>query len=146
MAGKQHRVSFHKLDKPKRRKHVLDLVHSNIFSMSEKSLEGAYYFVTFIDDHSRRVQIYLLKTKDQVIQAFKEYHVMVERETRRKLKVNNGGEYHGPFEAYCKTYGIKLEKMTPKTPQLNGVVERMNRTIKERVWCMLSYAKLPKSF
>ena len=114
--------------------------------MSEKSLEGAYYFVTFIDDHSRRVQIYLLKTKDQVIQAFKEYHVMVERETRRKLKVNNGGEYHGPFEAYCKTYGIKLEKMTPKTPQLNGVVERMNRTIKERVWCMLSYAKLPKSF
>ena len=71
---------------------------------------------------------------------------MVERETRRKLKVNNGGEYHGPFEAYCKTYGIKLEKTLPKTPQLNGVEKRMNQTINERVRCMLSYAKLPKSF
>ena len=30
--------------------------------------------------------------------------------------------------------------------QHNGVVEKMNRTIKERVHCMLSHAKLPKSF
>ena len=105
------------------RKHVFNLVHSDVCSMSEKCLGGAYYFVTFIDDHLRRVWIYLLKTKDQVIKAFKE------RETERKLKcvrVDNGGEYCGPFEAYCKTYGIKLEKTSPKTQQLNGVVERMN--------------------
>ena len=54
----------------------------------------------------------MLNTKDQVIQAFKEYYVMVECEIRRKLKfvqVDNGGEYGGPFEAYCKTYEIKLE-------------------------------------
>ena len=46
---------------------------------------------------------------------------------------DNGGEYCGPFEAYCKTYGIKLEKTSPKTQQLNGVAERMNLTIEERV-------------
>ena len=28
----------------------------------------------------------------------------------------------------------------------NGLVERMNRTIKERVRCMISHAKLPNSF
>jgi len=124
-----NRVSFQKIDNPKRRKHVLDLVHLDICSMFEKSLGGAYYFISFIDEHSRRVWIYLLNTKDQVIQAFKEYHVMVERETGKKLKcaqANNGGEYHDPFEAYCKTYGIELENMPPKTPQLNGVVKRMN--------------------
>ncbi|KAG8484888.1 hypothetical protein CXB51_021392 [Gossypium anomalum] len=32
------------------------------------------------------------------------------------------------------------------TPQQNGVVERMNRTIMEKVRCMLSNANLPKSF
>lgn len=74
---------------------------------------------------------------------------MVERETGQKLKcvrVDNGGEYRGPFETYCKVHGIRLEKTPPKTPQLNGLAERMNRTIEERVRCILSHAKLPKSF
>lgn len=32
------------------------------------------------------------------------------------------------------------------TPQQNGLAERMNRTILERVRCMLTAAKLPKTF
>ena len=55
-------------------------------------------------------------------------------------------EYRGPFKAYCKLHGIRLEKTPPKTPQLSGLAERMNRTIKARVRCMLSHAKLPKFF
>ena len=34
----------------------------------------------------------------------------------------------------------------PKTPKLNGLAERMNRTIMERVRSMLAHAKLPKTF
>jgi len=149
LAGKQHRVAFQKTVRPTRRKHILDLVHSDVCSMIEKSLGGALYFVTFIDDHSRKVWVSLLKTKDQVLEAFKEFQAKVERETGRKLKcvrADNGGEYRGPFESYCKVHGIRLEKTPPKTPQLNGLAERMNRTIEERVRCMLSHAKLPKSF
>ena len=52
----------------------------------------------------------------------------------------------GPFENYCKLYGIRLEKIVPKTPQQNGVVDRMNITIEERIRCMLSHSKIPKSF
>lgn len=73
----------------------------------------------------------------------------VERETGRQLKcvrADNGGEYRGPFEKYCRDHGIRLEKTVPKTPQHNGVAERMNRTIGERIRCLLSHAKLPKSF
>ena len=47
---------------------------------------------------------------------------------------------------YCKTQGIKLEYTVPKTPELNGLAERMNRTIMERVRSMLAHAKLPKSY
>ena len=36
--------------------------------------------------------------------------------------------------------------MVSKTPQQNGVAERMNRTICDRIKCMFSHAKLPKSF
>ena len=34
----------------------------------------------------------------------------------------------------------------PKMPELNGLPERMNRTIVERVWSMLAHAKLSKFF
>ena len=149
LAGKQHRVSFKRSDDAKRRKQILDLVHSDVCSTSERSLGGAQYFVTFIDDHSKKVWVYLLKTKDQVLQAFKEFHASVERASRKKLKclrTDNGGEYRGPFEDYCKTHGIRHEKVPPKTPQMNGLAERMNRTIAKKVRSMLSHAKLSKSF
>ncbi|KAL4323581.1 hypothetical protein GQ457_11G003910 [Hibiscus cannabinus] len=149
LAGKQHKVSFRRGNHPHRRKYVLDLVHTDVCSMNEKSMGDALYFVTFIDDHLRKVWIYLLKTKDQVLEAFKEFHAKVERETERMLKCvrsDNGGEYRGPFEEYCKSYGIRFKKTPPKTPQLNGVAERMNRTIEERVRSMLSNAQLSKSF
>ena len=90
-----------------------------------------------------------MKSKDQVLDAFKDFHVKVERQIGKQLKsarANNGGEYKGPFEQYCGSHGIRLEKMVPKTPQQNSVAERMNRTIYDRIRCMLSHAKLPKSF
>ena len=40
---------------------------------------------------------------------------------------------------------IRHEKTILDTPQHNGVVERMDRTIVEKVRCMLRTAKLPKS-
>jgi len=108
---KQCRVSFHRSSDPLRRQEVLELVHTNVCAPSEKSLDGAYYFVTFIDDHSRRVWVYLLKTKDQVLSTYKKIHALIECGTGKKLKclkADNGGEYCGPFEAYCKMYVIAV--------------------------------------
>jgi len=46
---------------------VLGLIHLDIFGpMSTRALSGGKYFVTFIDDHSRKTWIYFLKTKDEV--------------------------------------------------------------------------------
>ena len=51
-----------------------------------KSYAGSQYFVTFIDDHIQKLWASPLKTKDQVLSVFKEFHARVERETGRKLK------------------------------------------------------------
>eukprot|EP00253_Pinus_taeda_P024792 PITA_24792 len=49
------------------------------------------------------------------------------------LKSNNGGEYCSKeFDRYYSGNGIHREKTVPRTPQENGVLERMNRTIVER--------------
>ena len=63
------------------------------------------------------------------------------------FRTDNGGEYISPkFRYYCSKHGIRHEKTVPGTPQHNGVAERMNHTIMEKVICMLRTAKLPKSF
>ena len=50
------------------------------------------------------------------------------------------------FNQFCKKTGIERHKTTPRNPQQNGLAERMNRTILERVRCMLIYSGLPKNF
>ena len=148
LVGKQHRIAFKSLP-PHKKSELLDLVHSDMCKMSVRSIGGAKYFVTFIDDFSRKVWAFPLKSRDQVLGVFKQFQASVEREIEKKIKcirTDNGGEHIGPFDAYCKEQGIRHQFTPPKTPQLNGIAERMNRTIVERVRCMLSHAKLPKSY
>jgi hypothetical protein len=50
---------------------ILDLVHSDVCRrMSSISLDGYEYYVTFIDNHSRKTWIYFLKTKREVFKRF----------------------------------------------------------------------------
>jgi hypothetical protein len=41
--------------------------------MSAASVKGTSYYVTFIDDFSRKTWIYFMKTKDEVFSYFKEF-------------------------------------------------------------------------
>ncbi|CAL8169106.1 unnamed protein product [Prunus armeniaca] len=149
LAGKKHRASFQH-GHAQRKPNVLDVVYSDVCGpMTTSTLGGAKYFVTFIDDHFRNVWAYALRTKDQVYEVFKQFHPSVEQETGRSLKcirTDYRGEYMGVFRNYCRSNGIRHERFVPKTPQDNGIAERMNRTIIERIRTMLSHAKLPKSF
>ena len=62
-----------------------------------------------------------------------EWKALMERQSKHKLKVlrtDNGGEYTSiKFEQYLKKEGIGHEKTIPKTPEQNGVSERLNRTL-----------------
>ena len=59
------------------------------------------------------------------------------------LRTDNGLEFcSDEFNTLCKKEGI----VRHRTPQQNGVVKRMNRTLMEKVRCILSNAQLSKSF
>ena len=50
-------------------KDTLELIHSNVCGpMPSTSLSGYEYYVTFIDDYSRKTWIYFLKTKSEVLE------------------------------------------------------------------------------
>ncbi|KAG8477637.1 hypothetical protein CXB51_031043 [Gossypium anomalum] len=63
------------------------------------------------------------------------------------LHTDNGLEFYSDeFNRLCKLEGIMRHLTVRHTLQQNSVAERMNRTIMEKVRCMLSNANLPKSF
>ena len=135
----------------KRAVRPLELVHSDVCGkLKNKSLSGAEYFLSFIDDKTHFTWVYMLKKKDEVFQKFREWKAMVERESGHRLKTlrtDNGGEYTSTeFKEYLETEGVRHELTIPKTPEQNGVAERMNRTLVEAVRSMLIGAKLPKKF
>lgn len=79
--------------------------------MSTTSILGGMYYVSFIDDFSRKTWIYFLKTKDEAFCRFQELKSLVENQTRNKIKVlrsDNGGDYtSNNFKDFCKKVRIK---------------------------------------
>ena len=55
--GKQVKNSYYSFVSHK--PHLLDLVHSDVCSMPTKSMGGALYFISFVDDQSRKLWVFL---------------------------------------------------------------------------------------
>lgn len=130
---------------------ILELVHSDLCGpMENASIGGAKYFLTFIDDFTRKYFVYFLRLKSDVLATFKDFKQLVENQTGKKIKIlrtDNGTEYCGnDFQTFCRKSGIRHQTSTTYTPQQNGVAERANRTIVERAKCMIFDADLDKSF
>ena len=62
--SKQHRFKFCTSDS--RSSTILELIHSDVWQAPVKSMGGARYFVSFIDDYSRRCWVYPIKRKVDV--------------------------------------------------------------------------------
>lgn len=52
----------------------------------------------------------------------------------RAFQVDGGSEFYSVFEAECQRRGIRLFVLPPKSPKLNGSVERANRTHTEEFY------------
>ena len=148
--GKMERPSFPKASNTRATK-KLELVHSDVCGpMNRKSMGGARYFVTFIDDCTRKVWLYVMRSKDEVNEHFKRFKAVAENESGspiKALRTDNGGEYMGRmFQEYLMQHGIKHQTTAPYTPEQNGVAERMNRTIMEMARCMSYNANLGHAF
>nr|GFB80676.1 Gag-Pol polyprotein [Tanacetum cinerariifolium] len=91
--SKQHRLKFKTSNS--RSVYVLELVHYDVWQSLVLSLRGAKYFVSFIDDNSRRCWVYPIKKKSDVFEVFKVYKARLKLDSRKKIKclgTDNGGE------------------------------------------------------
>ncbi|KAL0287695.1 UNVERIFIED_CONTAM: hypothetical protein Sradi_7118500 [Sesamum radiatum] len=124
--------------------------YRRLWTIKYSARGGFSYFITFTDDHSRYSYVSLMRYKSEAFRRFKEYRLEVDNQTNRKIKAigsDRGCEYlSGEFIDYLKENGILSQWTPPRTPQLNGVAERRNRTLLDMVWSMMSFTELPPSF
>lgn len=147
--GKQSRKPFNVTGDRARKK--LEVIHTDVCGpLPVQSIGGNRYFVTFIDDFTRKVFIYAMKNKNRVLEHFKDFKIYVENQTECRIKIlrsDNGGEYVNElFYQFCQDHGIEHQKSAPYSPQQNGLAERMNRTLLDRVRCMLLDSGLSRGF
>jgi hypothetical protein len=145
--GKQKRVIFLRVKKEKKSER-LEIVHTNVWGQTHvSSIGGSRYYVTFIDDATRKTWVYCIRQKYDVFDTFKKWKALVENETKKRLKClrsNNGGEYFSKeFDDYYSYQGIHREKTVPGTPQENGLSERMNKTIMEHARSLRLHVGFP---
>lgn len=94
--SKQHRLKFNTTIS--KSKNILDLIYSDVWQALVSSLGEARYFISFIDDFSKRCWVYPIKKKSDVFPVFKRFKTHVELESGKRIKcvsLDNGEKYTG---------------------------------------------------
>ncbi|XP_076918737.1 uncharacterized protein LOC143579267 [Bidens hawaiensis] len=111
-----------------RSSNLLELIHTDISGPYHiAGIAGHTSFITFIDDYSRYMYLYLIKEKSESVTTFKDYKTEVEKQFDRQIKVvrsDREGEYYGrhtdvgqapgPFYEFCKGHGIVNQYTMPE--------------------------------
>jgi len=128
----------------------LEMIHSNVCTMKIESIEGCKYYISFINDHTKKVWVYFMKHKGEVFQHFLNFKTMVEKEKGVSIKClrsdGRGKYFSNEFSEYLKEHGIQRKYSCSYFPQQNGVAERKNRHIIEIACAMLNEKNLPTYF
>ncbi|KAJ9515261.1 hypothetical protein QJQ45_002392 [Haematococcus lacustris] len=129
-------------------KGVLDLVHTDVCGPFHVASVGGYsYVVTFLDEYSGLSLVECVKAKSDVPGVIISTVQWLETQSGRKLKAlrsDNGTEYiNQEVRAFLASKGIQHQRSAPYSPEQNGSAERLNRTLIEKVRCMLYTAGLP---
>ena len=127
-----------------------ELIHSDVWGPTEfKSVGRSKYFISFIDNATRRCTIEFMKKKSQTTEKVIQHITYLKTRWDKHPKifrVDNGTEYlNEELITWCRNHGIELQTTAPYSPEQNGVAERFNRTLMELATAMLIERNLPKS-
>lgn len=82
--------------------------------------DGKKYFISFLDDYTHLVTIYLLKNKNEAQEVIMEYAEKVEAYWNMKIakiRCDNGREYaNSSVKNWCKKKGIEIDFTVPHSP------------------------------
>lgn len=124
-----------------------DIIHIDIWGpVSIPTYNHERYFATFTDDSTRYCWIFLLKTKDELLEKFKLLQSYLLQQLDVKIKAvhgDNAGE-HQPLADHLAAEGITWDPTPSYAPYLNPVAEIKNRHLIEPLVTILTENQLPK--
>ena len=135
----------HPVYTPKRISRRLKKMHTDVWnSYKISNIENNRYFVFIIDDLTRKFWIVLMKSKTQMSEKIREWHVFVNLKTEKKatiFRTDNVKKYQ-KFEKLMNSQNVKTEFTTTYIFEKNGVVEKFNKTIVQMTRSMFIWTKL----
>ena len=118
--------------------------------MEPNSIGGHRFVCAFTCDCTRHVWVYSLKSKDETFKTFKHFVIMMEKLTGQSIKylrLDRGSEYMSKgFTDFLAEHGIQRKTSAPRTPQQNGLAERMNQTLLGGSRALLEHSGMTKGF
>ena len=101
---------------------ILGLINFDISGpMPTTSMNGSWYFLTFIDDCSRYTWVFFIKKKSEVLEKFTELKDLIKNAFGKKIKIlrsENGREYiSNDLLHICSQIGIHIQHSVPYIPQ-----------------------------
>ena len=148
--AKSKRQPIPKMREGERAKEYGGEIHSDVWGPSSVRTQGGRrYYVSFTDDATRETRLYLLRKKDETFATYKQYEAWVKTHRDMPIKIlrsDRGGEYlSGVFIKHLANQGTTHKLTVHDTPEENGVSERLNGILLEKVRAMLHASGLPKS-
>ena len=130
-------------------KELIEIIHSDISGLYDLSINNKKYFLTMLDEFSRKVRIFTLQSKaeapDIIIEffnylnnQFKDYIIKIlkyDREYKNK-KINK----------CCKKNGIEKVNSPLYFPEINEKAEKINNTLRNSSKALMYWAKLSENF
>jgi hypothetical protein len=104
---------------------IFDLIHSDVWGPSPiNSLGGSRYFVVFVDDYSRYSWVFLMRSRDELLNIYRNFANMVKTQFSKTIKVfrsDNARELiQHAFEHILYSHGTVHQFSCPGTSQQNG--------------------------
>jgi transposase InsO family protein len=108
--------------------HPGQLLYINTIGPSRvRSMGGKWYVLVIIDDYSHYSWVFILESKDEVFEHFRNLAFRLNNEHPNCLKVirsDNGTEFrNASFDEFYLEHGIDQQFFTPRVPQQNRVIE-----------------------
>ena len=125
---------------------LLERVHSDVVGPFIEGYWGETYCLLFIDEMSRKAFIKTLKSRSKVAAATLELIKKKRNRTQASLMYlrDDGAKDYKTrvLQDFLRQEGVSHEATERYCPQSNGMAERLNLTIMDKVRCMLIGANL----
>ncbi|KAK6611374.1 reverse transcriptase domain protein [Botrytis cinerea] len=110
-------------------------------------LKGEKYFITFTEWATRGIWVYPIKYKSDAFTILKDFYNLILNQFNKSIKIirlDNAKEFNSnQWNLFAKSKGIILEFISPHHHSQNGIAEKLNRYLVERLLVFIKDKNLP---